>query len=130
MIEPEPGSGVALWVDIDEERGLLEQSERGREVDGGGRLADPPLLICYDYCLCHEALRAGKGAVCDDSISGAADSNKFSRENFVRGVFVWMFSRANNYFHVLLCVMLYCYALLNKIWLCQVAIGIVCYRIF
>ena len=44
-IESEAGGGVGLGVEIDEQHGMAELRQRGAEVDGGGRLADAPLLV-------------------------------------------------------------------------------------
>jgi hypothetical protein len=41
----DPGRGVPLWVEIDEERGALSDGEGGGQVDRGRGLADAPFLI-------------------------------------------------------------------------------------
>ena len=38
-------AAVGLGVEVDEQRLALAQRERGREIDGGGRLADAAFLI-------------------------------------------------------------------------------------
>src|SRR5262249_10558209 len=44
-MQAEGARGVGLGVEIDQERRPLRSRERGREVDGGGRLPDPTLLV-------------------------------------------------------------------------------------
>ena len=39
------GGGIALGIAIDQKRSLLRESQRSSEVNRGGRLADPALLI-------------------------------------------------------------------------------------
>ena len=41
----EPAGGVALRVAVDQQDALLESCEPGGEVDRGGGLADPTLLV-------------------------------------------------------------------------------------
>jgi hypothetical protein len=47
LVDPKPGSRVALWVEVDEEGRALGEGQAGRKVDGRGCLADPALLV-YD----------------------------------------------------------------------------------
>ena len=44
-IDAKPGRGVALGIEIDNEHALADRGERGSEIDGGGGLADPALLV-------------------------------------------------------------------------------------
>ena len=44
-VDAEPGRGVALGIEIDDEHPLADRGERGPEVDGGGGLADAALLV-------------------------------------------------------------------------------------
>ena len=37
--------GVALRIDVDEQHAAARRGERGREIHGGGRLADAALLV-------------------------------------------------------------------------------------
>jgi hypothetical protein len=43
--DPEGGAGVPLGVEVHEQGPALGRGQGGREVDGGGRLADPALLV-------------------------------------------------------------------------------------
>src|SRR5690606_1032971 len=43
--EADAAGYVALWVGVDEEDPLVGEGQRGREVDGGGGLADAALLV-------------------------------------------------------------------------------------
>ena len=45
VLDAERGAGVALRVEVDHEDLQPLQRERGRDVDGGGRLADAALLV-------------------------------------------------------------------------------------
>ena len=45
MLDAERGAGVALRVEVDHEDLQSLQREGGRDVDGGGRLADAALLV-------------------------------------------------------------------------------------
>ena len=44
-VDAEPGRGVALGIEIDDQHPLADRGERGAEIDGGGRLADAALLV-------------------------------------------------------------------------------------
>ena len=44
-LDREPSRGVALWVAVDQQHALLERTEGGAEVDGGGGLSHAPLLV-------------------------------------------------------------------------------------
>ena len=44
-VDAETGRGVALGIEIDDENPLADGGERRAEIDGGGRLADPALLV-------------------------------------------------------------------------------------
>ena len=50
VADPEPGCGVALRVEVDDEHPETEVGERRTEIDGRSRLADPALLVgdCQD----------------------------------------------------------------------------------
>ena len=45
-LDAEPGGGVRLRVEVDDQNGLLAGREGGGEVHDGGRFADPALLVC------------------------------------------------------------------------------------
>ena len=45
LLEAEGAGGVGLGVQVDEQGGEAEPGEPGRQVDGGGRLADAALLV-------------------------------------------------------------------------------------
>ncbi len=70
-VDAEPGRGVALRVEVDDENPLADRGQRGSEVDGGGGLADPALLVRHDedararsgVGLANEGLGRGHGAV-------------------------------------------------------------------
>ena len=44
-VDAEPGRGIALRVEIDDQHMLADRRERGAEIDGGRGLADPALLV-------------------------------------------------------------------------------------
>ena len=44
-VDPEPGGGVALRVEVDDQHPVAELGQRSAEVHRGGRLADPTLLV-------------------------------------------------------------------------------------
>ena len=68
-IDAEPGRGVALWVEIQDQHALADGGKRCPEVDGGGGLADPALLVRHGenararpaVKLANEGLRLGHG---------------------------------------------------------------------
>lgn len=45
LVETEPGGGIGLRVEINEQCGNLSIGQPGGEVDGGGGFADPALLV-------------------------------------------------------------------------------------
>src|SRR5262249_53877115 len=45
LLDPEPGRRVPLGIEIDEKRRTLRESETRGEVDGGGGLSHPALLV-------------------------------------------------------------------------------------
>lgn len=45
VLDAQGGAGVALRVEVDDEDPLAELGQRRRDVDGGGRLPDPALLV-------------------------------------------------------------------------------------
>jgi hypothetical protein len=45
LVDSEPGRGVALGIEIDQEGLAIGESEPGREIDGSRRLADAALLV-------------------------------------------------------------------------------------
>ncbi len=44
-VDAEPGRGVALRVEVDDQHAFADGGERRAEVDGGGGLADAALLV-------------------------------------------------------------------------------------
>ena len=44
-VDAEPGRGVALRIEIEDQHPLADRGQRGAEVDGGGCLADAALLV-------------------------------------------------------------------------------------
>jgi hypothetical protein len=50
FIQPEPGRGISLGVEIDEEDGTTGQGKPGRKIDSGRRLSNAALLV--DDCEC------------------------------------------------------------------------------
>ena len=44
-VDAEAGRGVALRIEVDDQDPLADRRQRGAEIDRGGRLADPALLI-------------------------------------------------------------------------------------
>ena len=46
-VDAKPGAGIALRIEIDDQNPLADRGKRGRQVDGGGGLADPALLVGY-----------------------------------------------------------------------------------
>ena len=44
-IDAEPGRGVALGIEIEDQHALADRGERRSKIDGGGRLADAALLV-------------------------------------------------------------------------------------
>jgi hypothetical protein len=45
LVDAEPGRGVALRIEIDQQHAPARRRQRGRKVDRGGRLAHPTLLV-------------------------------------------------------------------------------------
>src|SRR5712672_4629656 len=45
LVDAEPGRGIALRIEIDDEHALADGGERGAEIDGGRGLADTALLV-------------------------------------------------------------------------------------
>ena len=45
LVDAEPGAGIALRIEIDDEHALADGRERGAEIDGGGGLADAAFLV-------------------------------------------------------------------------------------
>ena len=45
VLDAQPGRGVALRIEVDDQRPLAELGQAGTEVDRGGRLADAALLV-------------------------------------------------------------------------------------
>ncbi len=69
VIHAERGGGVALGVEVDHQHPLAELGQAGRDVDGGGGLADAALLVGHDHDpgglgpgQCRTHLRAVPGA--------------------------------------------------------------------
>ena len=44
-VHPQPGRGIALGIEVDDQRAVAERREAGTKVDGGGRLSHAALLI-------------------------------------------------------------------------------------
>jgi hypothetical protein len=44
-IDAEPGRGIALRIEIDNQHPLADRGQRGAEIDRGGGLADTALLV-------------------------------------------------------------------------------------
>ncbi len=45
VVDAEPGAGIALRVEVDDEQALADGRERRAEIDGGGGLANAALLV-------------------------------------------------------------------------------------
>ena len=45
LVDAEPGAGIALRIEIDDQHALADGGERRAEIDGRGRLADAALLV-------------------------------------------------------------------------------------
>ena len=45
MIDAEPGAGIALRIEVDDQHALADCRERCAEIDGGRGLADAAFLI-------------------------------------------------------------------------------------
>ena len=45
LIDAEPGAGISLWIEIDDQNALADGSERRAEIDGGRGLADTAFLV-------------------------------------------------------------------------------------
>src|ERR1700691_2893879 len=57
LVDSAPHGGIALRVEIDQQHAPFGGRQRGGEIDGGGGLSDPALLICN----------------CDDPLHGLLD---------------------------------------------------------
>ena len=44
-VDAEPGRGIALRIEIDDQHPLADRGQRGAEIDRGGGLADAALLV-------------------------------------------------------------------------------------
>src|SRR3990170_3777343 len=45
LVDAEPGAGIALRIEVDDEHALPDRRERRPEIDGRGGLADAALLV-------------------------------------------------------------------------------------
>jgi hypothetical protein len=47
LVDAGAHGGIALRVEVDQQHALVQLGQSGRQVDAGGGLADPALLVCY-----------------------------------------------------------------------------------